>query len=72
MVNEDKRSCRLTTEGLQKWSNHNIEADPRQVFTIEYQNKDHFWIKVWWGQSALIPLNMIKEVVWDETVGDYV
>lgn len=68
----DKRSCRLTEEGLKKWSKHNIAADPRQVFTIEYEAEDHFWIKVWWNESCILPLNAVKEVFWNEDVGDYV
>lgn len=72
MITSDKRYCRLTEEGLTKWSKNNIEADPRQVFTIEYESTEHLWIKVWWNQSAIMPPDMVKEVFWDEALGDYV
>lgn len=72
MTTTQKRQCRLTEEGLQKWSEHYINADPRQVFTIEYQAEDHFWIKLWRNQYCIVPLNGVKEVFWNEDLGEYV
>jgi len=72
MSNSDKRHCRLSASGLQKWKSLNIEADPRQVFTIEYQAEEHFWIKAWWGESMIIEPDLIREVIWDEVIGDYI
>lgn len=71
MTTENKRCCQLTEEGLATWSKHNIEPDPRQVFTIEYQAEDHVWLKVWWGETGIVELDMVKEVFWDEDRGDY-
>lgn len=67
-----EKFARLTEEGLSRWAKHNIEADPRQTFEVQYVNKEHYWIKAWWNESALIPLDCVIEVVWNEEVGDYV
>lgn len=72
MSNQDKRTCRLTEEGLNKWAMNNIAADPRQVFTIEYEADDHCWIKVWWNESTIMAKDMLKEVYWDEDAGEYI
>jgi hypothetical protein len=71
-MNTEKRSCKLTSAGIEKWSVHNIKPDPRQVFTIEYQAKDQYWIKAWWGESCILGLDMVNEVFWDEALGEYV
>lgn len=67
-----EKFTRLTEEGLSLWVKHNIEADPRQTFEVQYVNKEHYWIKSWWGESALIPLDCVTEVVWNEELGEYV
>ena len=71
MNNDGESYCRLTEEGLTAWAKNNIEADARQVFTIQYRTEDYLWIKVWWGESLLMAEHMVKEVVWDDSVGDY-
>jgi len=72
MSYDNKRTCRLTEAGIEKWKASNIEPDPRQVFTIEYEAKDHLWVKVWWGESKIMTHEDINEVFWCEEVCEYV
>lgn len=72
MIKSDKNCCRLSSEGLSTWSETNIKADPRQVFTIKYENADTAWIEAWWGETKVVPLSVIKRVYWDELKSEYI
>ena len=72
MIKSNKNCCRLSSEGLSKWSETNIKADPRQVFTIKYENADTAWIEVWWGQTKVMPLSLINKAYWDELKSEYI
>ena len=68
---KNQRTCKLTDDGIAIWSTSNLKVDPRQVFSIEYEAEDHFWIRVWWGESCIMPKDKVCEVFWNETLGEY-
>lgn len=72
MIKSNKNYCRLSSEGLSKWSETNIKADPRQVFAIKYENADTAWVEAWWGETKILDLSMLSKVSWDEAKSEYI